>query len=104
MHDLVEEVINIKEELVELIQESAGLSLSESERKELVSFITNLKELLVYQKADDEIAQEFLLHMNVRYFSHPPCRRSLMSAGLLDSKRKSRPWTSPWRTIVRTRT
>ncbi|MDR3547237.1 MAG: hypothetical protein P4M11_02985 [Candidatus Pacebacteria bacterium] len=60
-------MIKIREELVELIQNSNALSLTESERKELASFITNLKELLTYQKAEDEIAQEFLLHMNVRF-------------------------------------
>jgi len=61
----VQELLNAKDELIELIQESPCIDLTESERTELASFISNLKEFLGYQKSEDEITQEFLLHMNV---------------------------------------
>ncbi len=96
-------MIKIKDELIELIQESTGLSLTESERKELVSFISSLKELLVYQKADDEIAQEFLLHMNVLYCVCEGSCRSPKSGGRWDSPPPYRPWTSPSPTTARIR-
>lgn len=58
-------VMDVKDELVQLIQSSPCISLSESERRELISLLANLKEFLGYQKAEDEITQEFLLHMNL---------------------------------------
>ena len=59
------QLITIKDELIELIQSTNSLRLSNSEREELVSLIRNLKVFLAYQKTEDEISQEFLLHMNV---------------------------------------
>ena len=54
------------------------MDLNESEKKELIAFISNLKEFLAYQKAEDEIAQEFLLHMNVpKHNYYLGCKRSL---------------------------
>ena len=63
--DEVEEIIKIKDQLINLIKEATCLELEENEKQELISFITNLKDLMAYQKTEDEIAQEFLLHMNV---------------------------------------
>ena len=63
--DEVEEIIKIKDQLINLIKEATNLELEENEKQELISFITNLKDLMAYQKTEDEIAQEFLLHMNV---------------------------------------
>ena len=63
--DEVEEIIKIKDQLINLIKEATILELEENEKQELISFITNLKDLMAYQKTEDEIAQEFLLHMNV---------------------------------------
>lgn len=59
------QLISVKDELIELIQNSHCLCLTNSEREELVSLISNLKVFLAYQKTEDEISQEFLLHMNV---------------------------------------
>jgi len=61
----IEDLVKIKDEFIELIQESSGIYLEECDKQELISLITNLRELVSFQKAEDEIAQEFLLHMNV---------------------------------------
>ncbi len=62
---VAEEILKIKDELIQLIQTSTSLELTEEEKQELLSFVSNLKELMAYQKTEDEIAQEFLLHINV---------------------------------------
>jgi len=64
----LERLKSIKDELIEMIQSSSYLALNESEKTELVSLLTNLKEFLGYQKAEDDITQEFLLHMNLSNF------------------------------------
>ena len=62
---VAEEILKIKDDLIQLIQTSNCLELTEEEKQELLSFVSNLKELMAFQKTEDEIAQEFLLHMNV---------------------------------------
>lgn len=62
---LVEGLFKIKDNLIELIKESNCLELEINEKQELISFIANLKDIMALQKTEDEIAQEFLLHMNV---------------------------------------
>ena len=60
-----ERLMNVNHELMEMIKSSPCLALNESERTELISLLTNLKDFVGYQKAEDDITQEFLLHMNL---------------------------------------